>query len=202
MKILHLPTSTAGYAWGIGSYQKSLGHQVDILYRDKNIYGYQSTISIYKHRLSFIRTLILSVLYVFRLRKKYDLYHFNFGTTLLDFYFLGMPVLDLPFYQGNKIITFNRTDARGWTYPIYKDHPSRILDEAYRKQKGIGLKRRFYPKKFKKKKKYADQIFAVNPDLLRFLPAKSTFLPYFISHWDTIPKIPYEVSDRIRIIHS
>ena len=202
MKILHLPTSTAGYAWGLASYQKQLGYSVDVLYRDSNPYGFQSTLGPQHNTFGILTSLWFRISWSFKLRKKYDIYHFNYGTSLLDFYFVGFPMVDLPWYKGIKLITFNGTDARGWAYPIYNDRESRLLDQAYNKQKLIGIKRIFYPRKIKKIQKHVDQIFAVNPDLLRYLPKQTKFVPYFISNWDSIRKIPYQIKDKIRIVHS
>ena len=47
-----------------------------------------------------------------KVRNKYDVFHFNYGSTLVDFMNYGVHFWDLPFYKGKKIITYNGCDAR------------------------------------------------------------------------------------------
>ena len=44
--------------------------------------------------------------------------------------------------------------------------------------------------KIKKMERYVDKIFAVNPDLIKFLPDGSEFLPYTIANWGKISQAP------------
>jgi hypothetical protein len=51
--------------------------------------------------------------------------------------------------------------------------------------------------------KYAHHIFAVNPDLLYFLPETiSSFLPYSIASWHEIQNVPYNINRKIKVVHS
>lgn len=199
MKILHLPTSTAGFAWGLSSIENKQGHTSDVLITDKNPYKYPYKFSVKKGFVLF--HWVKKVILFLRIRKKYDLYHFNYGTSLLDLYFFGLPLLDLPYYRGKKCITFNGSDARGWSFPVYKDETAKALDKAYRKLRFMSLRRRLIKLKIKRLKRTNTTVFLVNPDLFHYIP-KATFLPYSISSWDKISPIPYKLNDKIRIVHS
>jgi len=202
MKILHLPTSTAGFASGLSFAERKNGFQSDVLIRDENIFQYPVTYKVNLNNSSYFLKVLRQLKTFLKVRKIYDVFHFNYGSSLLDFYFVGLPLLDLPFYKGKKIITFNGSDARGWAYPIYKDSIALFLDDAYGSIRLIKIKRFFYSIKFRKVKRYADHVFAVNPDLLRYLPEGASFLPYSISHWETINKTPNLKKKAIKIVHS
>jgi glycosyltransferase involved in cell wall biosynthesis len=50
---------------------------------------------------------------------------------------------------------------------------------------------------------YAEAIFALNPDLMYFLPKRAQFLPYTIAHWKEIRTMPFKIVNRkIKIVHS
>ena len=58
-------------------------------------------------------------------------------------------------------------------------------------------------KRIRKSDRYADAIFAVNPDLLYLLPERARFLPYAIGSWNQIEITPYRnIQGRVRILHS
>ena len=202
MKILHLPTSTAGFASGLSFVEQRKGYHSDVMIRDNNKYSYRVSHKLNSSNNSYLLKLWNQFKAFLKIRKEYDVYHFNYGTSLLDFYFIGLPLLDFPFYKGKKIITFNGSDARGWAFPIYKDSTAQFLDDAYKSDRLIQIKRFFHFTKFRKIESIADHIFAVNPDLLRFLPKGSTFLPYLISNWYSIHRIPFILNKKIKIVHS
>ena len=59
-------------------------------------------------------------------------------------------------------------------------------------------------KKIAKFALYVDHIFAVNPDLLWFLPPeKSSFLPYTVANWYEETKNPdFLINKKLRIVHA
>jgi hypothetical protein len=202
MKILHLPTSTAGFASGLSFVEQRKGYHSDVMIRDDNKYSYPVSHKLNSINNSYLLKLWNQFIAFLNIREEYDVYHFNYGTSLLDLYFIGFPLLDFPFYKGKKIITFNGSDARGWAFPVYKDFIAQLLDDAYKADRLIRIKRFFHFKKFRKIDRIADHIFAVNPDLLRFLPKGATFLPYLISNWYSIHRIPFILNNKIKIVHS
>jgi len=102
------------------------------------------------------------------------------------------------------IFTYNGCDAR----QKYKTMERAAIASCYEKEcyNGLcnsGTRDLIREKRIRIISKYADHIFAVNPDLLYFLPRNlSTFLPYTISSWYKIEAIPYKIDRRIRVVHS
>jgi len=198
-KTLHLPTSTAGFSGGIASIERKFGYESDVLTIDKNKFSFPIDISLYS---SFPLTLFFRKVFFFLLnKKKYNVFHFNFGKSLFDYYFIGLPMLDLPFYKGKKVVTFNGSDARGWTRKVYQDQISQILDKEYYSFKTV-FKRKFIKLKVKKINKHSDVIFALNPDLFHFLPKKTIFLPYSNPNWDNLKKVGILNNNKIHIVHA
>ena len=58
-------------------------------------------------------------------------------------------------------------------------------------------------RRIRKVSRYAHHLFAVNPDLLHFLPASiSSFLPYCVAYWDEIAALPYQINREITVVHA
>jgi len=58
-------------------------------------------------------------------------------------------------------------------------------------------------KNIKKFDRYADAIFALNPDLFYFLPERTRFLPYTIASWDILSPVPErEIGIPLTIVHA
>jgi hypothetical protein len=143
---------------------------------------------------------------IYGIRSRYDVFHFNFGSSLVDVRRLGLHLLDLPLYKGKGkiVVTYNECDARQ-KYPTM----DRVSFSACHDKNCYGgicsssdrdeMKR----KRITKFDRYADAIFAVNPDLIYFLPKRTSFLPYAISDWDSIETVPYHGTGRsLKIVHS
>ena len=199
MKILHLPTSVGGQSWGLSQAEKELGLESEVLIVKQNWLKYKCDYNLNLQDVSFIKQVIVLCRWFKIAKENYDVLHFNYGSSLLDFQKIGLVLLDLPFYSKKQklIFTYNGSDARGV-------HPIEYWDEIENPKKSLYRSIVKVVKKYKIRKveKYADHIFALNPDLLHYLPAKATFLPYSISNWNDIKKSPYEVKDKIKIIHS
>jgi glycosyltransferase involved in cell wall biosynthesis len=124
--------------------------------------------------------------------KSYDVFHFNFGQTLLPM--LGPLGIDLPLLRrlGKRIfVTFQGGDARPVTNTDSADENTgtthrlrRRLSEWARARRVAYLTR------------YAHKVFCVNPDLLRFVPG-AEFVPY--ASVDPAQIEPSGASDRPRV---
>jgi hypothetical protein len=190
--------------------EKALGLLSDVLVLESTWLSYPADrILLKKPNNSLIRKVVnftTLMKEVSRLRGNYDVFHFNFGTSLIDLWRIGLPLMDLPFYKkkGKIVVTYNGCDARQ-KYPTIKRVSFSACHNDYCYQ-GIcnnGVRDDVKRIKISKFDRYADAIFAVNPDLLYFLPTRSNFLPYTIADWSQIETQPYRSVDRImRIVHS
>lgn len=92
MRILHAPTNSAGQAYLISRAQRKLGAESDVLvfYQTHFQYGCDINLDLQsKPRLIKYWTLLKNFFYCL---KKYDVFHFHFGQTLLP-YFIDLPIL-------------------------------------------------------------------------------------------------------------
>jgi hypothetical protein len=85
MKVLHLPTSVCGNSWGLAQAEKALGLDSKVLIDMNNWLGYEADYILYSQSDSEFYKLLKRFIAFLSIRNKYDVYHFNFGTTLLDF---------------------------------------------------------------------------------------------------------------------
>ena len=199
MKVLHLPTSVGGNSWGLAQAEKELGMDSEVLIVEQNWLQYKCDYNLNLQKTSFVKRVVKLFSFSKKAKNDYDILHFNYGSSLLDFQKLGLVLLDLPFYRKSQklIFTYNGSDARG-VHPIeYWDELENPKSTLYTSL--VKIVKRY---KIKKVEKYADHIFALNPDLMHYLPPKTTFLPYSISNWNDIKYYPYEIKDKIKIIHS
>jgi hypothetical protein len=210
VKVLHLPTSVGGHATGLSKAENSLGIDSQVLTRFRNYIDYNADIklnyrkdTLWQKGLSFFKLLNVFL----RIRNKYDIYHFNFGTTLLDIQQFGLVLPDLPYYTktGKIFVTYNGCDARQ-KYPTMKrTEIAPCFDKScYNGLCNSGKQDRIRQKSIKKFSKYASHIFALNPDLMWFLPEDITsFLPYTISNFYEIERTQSEFDKKnIRLVHA
>lgn len=222
MKILHLPTPVGGNSWGLSRGERQLGLQSDVLYTSNSWINYPADRILFntvekrsntlkdrlKNNIITKPSKVITLLHeIQRIRREYDVFHFNFGSSLLDTNRFGLSLLDLPLYssRGKIIVTYNGCDARQ-KYPTMARtpfsacHDSNCYDGICIDRKHDQLKE----DKIKKFNKYADAIFALNPDLLHFLPKRAQFLPYTIANWNTIQTVPEKdvYGDTITIVHA
>ena len=204
MKILHLPTSVGGNSWGLAQGEKALGLDSKVLIDSNNWVNYKSDICLGLENKSRIYSLFRRIETFLKYRKKFDIYHFNFGSSLIDYQNYGLHYLDLPFYKGKKIMTYNGCDARQ-KYPTMNrvDFSACHSKKCYEGLCNSGKLDQMRQIRINKVSKEVDHIFSLNPDLMYFLPRdKTTFLPYSVAGWEYIKTCKYSIGKKIKIIHA
>ena len=202
MKVLHLPTSVGGMGYGLSRGERALGLTSDVLTVGKNWIDYPSDIVVDVECSRFNRNINLFKA-LLKIRKKYDVYHFNFGSTLINL--RRHPNFDLYFYSGKskKIMTYNGCDARQKFLTMEKyDFSACHNPDCYGgmcKSVENDLSKR---NRIDYISKYMDHIFYVNPDLKSFLPDNSSFLPYAVALWDKINFQKRKCGYPLRIVHA
>jgi glycosyltransferase involved in cell wall biosynthesis len=145
----------AGQAYGLSRAERKLGLTSDVAVFTPSPYGYGFDIDIgarptdplwrqFRRRLSFLRRAI----------DEYDVFHFNFGQTIMSIRRFGRVVDELAWlrHRGKTILfTYQGSDIRG----------------------GGGVREQAAHRALR----YADRVFYQNPDLRQWLPGAS-FLPY------------------------
>jgi glycosyltransferase involved in cell wall biosynthesis len=182
MKVLHCPTNVGGNAWGLSRAERKLGLQSDLMvYRDDWL-RYPADIDLQLSRNRKVRSALTLTGFFFNALVKYDVFHFNFGSSLVPFgIFSRFELTELALLRslGKKIVvTYQGCDARQADY--CREH-FRITccneSDCYGGQcneNTDAVKRR----RIGKFGRYAHKIFSLNPDLLWVLPAGTEFMPY------------------------
>ena len=194
-----MPTSVGGNSWGLSQAEKKLGIDSVVLTDTSNWLNYNSDICLFQEKETRLHKMHKRLAAFYKYRSQFDIYHFNFGSSLIDFQEFGLNLIDLPFYSGKKVMTYNGSDARQNLNLLL----GKYYGEIYcNKEYGDPYKNKIKRKRIKKVEKYVDHIFSLNPDLMYFLPKKTTFLPYTIAGWHNIKRLPYNIKDKIKIVHS
>ena len=182
LKVLHLPSYVGNHGYNLALVERRQGINSKSLGIGVNKFGFNSDIIV---KLSSNKVVNVSQLFnLFRkIYKCYDVYHFNFGQSIIDFPGRNIDLLDLPFYQGRKFMTFNGSDLRQLVVPE--------INPYFNSQNGfmkINSEKKIR-KRVDKIVKNVDHCFVVNPDLMRFLPQDvCSFIPYIKATWFNIKK--------------
>jgi len=213
MKILHLPESVGGNAWGLSRGERAIGLDSRVLTLYRGNFEYPSDISYDLDGRSRAAKFIGHLKAVLRHRSGYDAYNFNYGTSILNFPKFGMVMSDLGIFdsRARKIFTYQGCDARQ-KYPTMarnRDLGSRMAacfeDGCYGGMCNSGERDRQRRAAIEAAAKHAGHMFAVNPDLLYFLPKEiSSFVPYTVAGYDEIRprERPFFDDDLVRIAHA
>src|SRR5687767_14174205 len=98
MRVLHLPTSTGGNAWGLSRGERSLGLESDVLVSRETRFRYPSDVNLalqdkplWWQALGVAKTFL-------EIRGKYDIFHFNFGSSLIHAPRMGVNQAEIALY--------------------------------------------------------------------------------------------------------
>lgn len=211
MKVIHLPSSVAGNSWGLSRGERQLGLHSDVLVLHDRWFEYPADRYIFTRKPATLFGKMLTKVYLphllremHRVADSYDVFHFNYGTSIIDLWMFGLPLLDLPVYKksGKIIVTFNGCDAR----QKYRTIERTVLSACHNQCHALcnlGIMDHVNRKKIQKFDAYADAIFSLNPDLMYFLPERARFLPYTIPSWDDIQPVKTgNIVKKIKIVHA
>jgi hypothetical protein len=192
--------------WGLAVGERKLALDSTVLVGDRTWLNYPCDICLEWQDKSRGERLIDRIRTFLKYRAAFDVFHFNHGATLIHFPDLRMYHCDLPFYSSKAriVFTYNGCDARQKYKTIKRTAISAChQDDCYRGYCSSGKADVYREKSISVVSKYAHHIFAVNPDLLYFLPREiSTFLPYAVAGWYEIESVPYKPGRKLRIVHS
>lgn len=217
MHVLHLPTAAAGHAWGLAQGERALGLNSHVLVAMQNWLNYPVDISLDLDRVSTFSRKSLRLISTFiSIRNKYDILHFNFGRSLFYLPYKikskfpsllkHFDLADLPLYSRNVklFVTYNGCDARQ-KYPTIERtllsacHNSDCYDGICNSGELDIIRRQ----SIVKMAKYVQHMWALNPDLLHFLPKeKSSFLPYSVNLDNISLAKPDFHKKKLKIVHA
>lgn len=189
MRILHLPDVIGGHPPALARGERELGMQSETLSYEPSPYGYPADIRLGGPGTGAFERLRQRWAAFGDVRSRFDVFHFNFGASLLHYPRYGAILPEIGFYGRDAVrfMTWQGDDGR-LGYPPELD---RSLAEEHRLGRWDGpvssaryvdrlrlLKRRL---SIARSAANCDHMFALNPDLLAYLPGeKTSFLPYAI----------------------
>ncbi len=217
MRVLHLPTPVGGNAWGLAQGERALGLDSSVLVAVQNWQNYPADINLNLEKTPTIPGKLLKLAVTFlNLKNRYDIFHFNFGNSLvyipyqlkqrLPTLFKYFDQIDLPFYPetAKLFVTYNGCDARQ-KYPTMQRTNIAACHNpnCYAGQCNSGRLDEYRRQGIKRMERYARHMWALNPDLLNFLPEeKSSFLPYTVSNWNDLWASLPRSGKKIKIVHA
>lgn len=178
MKVLHCPTDTGGNAWGLSRAERALGVHSDVMVRRAGSLQFPYDLNLRVGEGFPLARLVRVGSFFLKACREYDVFHFNWGMSMLDHRRWHLHYWDLPLLKrlGKRIVvTFQGCDARMKTFSRERFSTSACAecDVAWCTPRMDAIRQRRIRKVFA----YADRVFALNPDLLHVLPG-AEFLPY------------------------
>ena len=204
MRVLHCPSDVGNTAWGLSRAERELGIKSDMMVFKSQWFGYPADINLHFERSHFLTREYKKWKFFISNYKKYDVFNFNYTTSILDYrlsFFLNY--IDLPLLKrsGKKIVmTIHDCNARIMSYCI-KNFETSACAECDHKL-ACTIKNKLKERRIQKLLKYADKIYALNPDLIHTCPS-AEFQPYsnvILDEW--VPSNENNEDDTIKILHA
>jgi len=167
-RIIHVPGELGVNSYGLSRAERELGLESDVVVFHPSPYGYGYDIDLHAGAgQPFWRRMARRASFLRRALREYDVFHFNFGLTLLSVRQLGFVLDELAWVKrrGKTVLfTYQGSDVRpSASCPCGREDCRRL--DRYR---GPAARRAL---------RFADRVFYLNPDLRRWLPG-ARFLPY------------------------
>jgi glycosyltransferase involved in cell wall biosynthesis len=202
LRVLHAPQGVGGNAWHLSRAERVHGVKSDVLVFDGNVYGFKYDHNLRLQERSWLKQKAMMWPLLLKLIPKYDIFHFNFGESLVSYPRIGMYHLDfwlIKRFRKLIVITYQGCDIRSFEYSTRAFGTSaceecRIcegqLDQAKKKKSQIV-------------RKYVDHVYYLNPDLAHVVPKEGEFRPYTKFALDhLIAKKSRPLGNPIRILHA
>ena len=200
MRVLHCPHNIAGNPSQLARAERKLGLNSWAISFSEHKFAYDIDEVLFENPRKFINE-ITRLKLLFRVLSNFDVIHYNFGSTIMPSFHpdgisadIAIHPLLKSLYQlyskyseqfdmkvlkllGKSVfVTFQGDDARQGSYcrDNYRIHFVHHVDNSYYTEKSDSHKKRL----IKGFEKYADGIYALNPDLMNVLPSRTKFLPY------------------------
>jgi hypothetical protein len=227
LRILHCPTLVGGNPAQLARAEREVGlHSTAITFR-QDTFAYATDTVWCRPTDSFWRAEMRRFSLLWHALRHYDLIHFNFGRTILPQYTpassgtaVGYPrwlytlygvyawpleMRDLPVLKRagkGIVVTYQGDDARQGDFcrTHFDIHAVEHTEPGYYSAASDAKKRQ----RITTVAKYADRIYALNPDLLHVLPARAEFLPYGnVDLRDWVPGRSHHLApQRLTVVHA
>jgi glycosyltransferase involved in cell wall biosynthesis len=191
-RILHAPADVGGHALGLSRGERKLGLESDVAVFAPGPFGYETDIDL-RAGVDHVLPVRIARRAVFlrQALERYDVFHFNFGQTLLTLRQFGLAFDELPLLRrrGKKVIvTYQGCDVRPFRACACRN-PRCVAESPARQARAARLTA------------FADRVLYLNPDLRQWLPTGS-FVPYAsVDPMEFVPE-PLPEGDEIVVAHA
>src|SRR5215217_1584032 len=192
VRVLHAPTDVGGNAFGLSHAERELGFKSDVAIFSPGPFGYGYDIDLHAGIDQPVwRRMLRRMRFLSKVVDDYDVFHFNFGQSILTVRQLGFVIDELGWLKrrGKAIfVTYQGSDIR----PAARCPCGQrwCLDaEPYRQPAA----KRFLA--------HADRVFYLNPDLREWLPG-ARFVPYASVDPKLVSPVPLPERDELVVVHA
>lgn len=193
MRILHTPWNVGGHPIGLARAERELGLDSEVVTFERDPFAFEVDRSYYREGVPVWRTAPTRLRFMAEAIGRYDVFHFNFGSTLLPGWGLPVAIDELPLLRrlGKVVIaTFQGDDARP------ADHQSNPPAPEARE----GLERRRANAR-RRLLRYCNRVFYLNPDMRQWLPGAS-FCPYASFDPLSVTPVPPRDDGELTVLHA
>jgi hypothetical protein len=190
-RILHAPNDVGGHAYGLSRAERELGLESDVAVMAAGPFGYEADVRIQTEGLAAWRRFARRAAFLREALVRYDIFHFNFGNSLLTLRAFGRVFDELAVVKraGKTVfVTFQGCDVRPRSACACR-RADCVANDRYRAPNAARFAR------------HADRIFHVNPDLRRWLPG-SRFVPYANVDPRAVRVAPAQRRDTMVVAHA
>jgi glycosyltransferase involved in cell wall biosynthesis len=191
-RIIHVPGELGVNSYGLSRAERELGLESDVAVFSPSPYGYGYDIDLHAGAgQPFWRRMARRARFLRRALGEYDVFHFNFGLTLLSVRQLGLVLDELAWVKrrGKTVLfTYQGSDVRPSANCPCRREDCRRLDRYRRPAARRALR-------------FADRVFYLNPDLRRWLPG-AHFLPYASVDAREYEPLPLPDGEEVVVAHA
>ena len=193
MRILHTPWNVGGHPIGLSRAERELGLDSEVVTFERDPFAFAVDRSYHREGIPAWRAAPTRLRFLGDAIRRYDVFHFNFGTTLLPGWGLPVAVDELALLRrlGKIVIaTFQGDDARPAEHQSDPPHPTA--------RAGLERRRRNARRRLLR---HSHRVFYLNPDLRQWLPGADFCAYASFDPWSVTPVPPREEGE-LTILHA
>ncbi|MDH0732176.1 glycosyltransferase family 1 protein [Pseudomonas sichuanensis] len=208
IKVLHAPTAVGGNPPALSKALRKQGIDSECCIITQNYLAYEVDRVLVPTGARFLRCELTRLKFIFECLFKYDIIHYNAGTTIAtaniiewpgktkdvsslkrfvySAYLRGLQYFEVSLFKlfrKKLFLTYQGDDARQGDYcrQHYAVSIATQVDETYYSDASDAFKRQ----NIRYLARHCEQVYSLNPDLLNVLPASAKFVPYSHVFFDT-----------------